>query len=152
MRRWLREVALKPWQSRSQIFIRDPDFRTVAQRVLDLYARTFEGIPLGKDEFVLSCDEKDLDPGPLESGASSVALPQCLQPCAGGVILPRWRGCMRQAGYLGWHGQAQRRRYECEHGFQISGGEVGKATLVQSAKAGADFAERDPSPPFRVAM
>ncbi|REE61397.1 transposase [Streptomyces sp. 3212.3] len=58
VRRWLREDALKPWQYRSWIFIRDPDFRTRAQRVLDLYTRTFEGAPLGEDEYVLSSDEK----------------------------------------------------------------------------------------------
>ncbi|WTT40904.1 IS630 family transposase [Kitasatospora sp. NBC_00085] len=58
VRRWLREDALKPWQYRSWIFIRDPDFRAKAQRVLDLYARTFEGIPLGEDEYVISSDEK----------------------------------------------------------------------------------------------
>jgi len=58
VRRWLREDALKPWQYRSWIFIRDPNFRAEAQRVLDLYARTFEGVPLGEDEYVLSSDEK----------------------------------------------------------------------------------------------
>ncbi|MFJ2582921.1 IS630 family transposase [Kitasatospora aureofaciens] len=58
VRRWLREDALKPWQCRSWIFIRDPNFRAKAQRVLDLYARTFEGVPLGEDEYVLSSDEK----------------------------------------------------------------------------------------------
>ncbi|WP_419992664.1 IS630 family transposase [Streptomyces boninensis] len=58
VRRWLREDALKPWQYRSWIFLRDPDFRTKAQRVLDLYDRTFEGAPLGEDEYVLSSDEK----------------------------------------------------------------------------------------------
>ncbi|WP_328618810.1 IS630 family transposase [Streptomyces sp. NBC_00354] len=58
VRRWLREDALKPWQNRSWIFIRDPDFRAKAQRVLDLYARTFDGVPLGEDEYVVSSDEK----------------------------------------------------------------------------------------------
>ncbi|WP_406016771.1 IS630 family transposase [Streptomyces sp. NBC_00984] len=58
VRRWLREDALKPWQYRSWIFIRDPDFRAKAQRVLDLYARTFEGFPLGEDQYVVSSDEK----------------------------------------------------------------------------------------------
>jgi transposase len=58
VRRWLREDAIKPWQYRSWIFIRDPDFRTKAQRVLDLYSRTFQGGPLGEDEYVLSSDEK----------------------------------------------------------------------------------------------
>ncbi|MEU1628442.1 IS630 family transposase [Streptomyces sp. NPDC020096] len=58
VRRWLRQDALKPWQYRSWIFIRDPDFRAKAQRVLDLYARTYEGEPLGPDEYVVSSDEK----------------------------------------------------------------------------------------------
>ncbi|WP_406152851.1 IS630 family transposase [Streptomyces sp. NBC_01023] len=58
VRRWLREDALKPWQYRSWIFIRAPNFRAKAQRVLDLYARTFEGVPLGEDEYVVSSDEK----------------------------------------------------------------------------------------------
>lgn len=37
VRRWLAEDALKPWQYQSWIFITDPDFRSKAQRVLDLY-------------------------------------------------------------------------------------------------------------------
>ena len=44
--RWLAEDALKPWQHRSWIFIRDPDFGAKASRVLDLYARRFQGRPL----------------------------------------------------------------------------------------------------------
>jgi transposase len=58
VRRWLRQDVIKPWQYRFWIFIRDPDFRAKAQRVLDLYARTYEGEPLGPDEYVLSSDEK----------------------------------------------------------------------------------------------
>jgi transposase len=50
VRRWLRDDALKPWQRRSWIFIRDPNFRATAQRVLDLYARISDGTPLGEDE------------------------------------------------------------------------------------------------------
>jgi hypothetical protein len=45
VRRWLHQDALRPWQYRSWIFIRDPDFRAKAQRALDLYARTFAGVP-----------------------------------------------------------------------------------------------------------
>ncbi|MEY9997300.1 transposase [Streptomyces sp. V4I8] len=56
--RWLDRDALKPWQHRSWIFITDPDFRTRAQRVLDLYARTWQSQPLGEDEYVISADEK----------------------------------------------------------------------------------------------
>ena len=58
VRRWLRQDAIKPRQYRSWISIRDPLFRAKAQRVLDLYARIFEGVALGEDEYVLSSDEK----------------------------------------------------------------------------------------------
>jgi hypothetical protein len=58
VRRWLAEDALKPWQHRSWIFIRDPDFRAKASRVLDLYAGSWDGVPLGADEYVLCADEK----------------------------------------------------------------------------------------------
>ncbi|WP_405957985.1 IS630 family transposase [Streptomyces phaeochromogenes] len=58
VRRWLAEDALKPWQHRSWIFITDPHFRPRAERVLNLYARTFEGATLGTDEYVISADEK----------------------------------------------------------------------------------------------
>ena len=58
VRRWLAEDAIKPWQHRSWIFPRDPDFAVKAGRVLDLYARSFDGEPLGEDDYVLSADEK----------------------------------------------------------------------------------------------
>ncbi|MEU6019737.1 IS630 family transposase, partial [Streptomyces sp. NPDC047515] len=58
VRRWLKDDALKPWQYRSWIFIRDPGFRPKAARIMDLYARTFDGAPLGEDEYVISSDEK----------------------------------------------------------------------------------------------
>lgn len=58
VRRWLYEDAIKPWQHRSWIFPRDPDFAAKAARVLDLYARTWCGIELGADEYVISADEK----------------------------------------------------------------------------------------------
>ncbi len=58
VRRWLAEDAIKPWQYRSWIFIRDPDFTAKAGRVLDLYARIWDGVPLGTDEYVMSSDEK----------------------------------------------------------------------------------------------
>jgi hypothetical protein len=56
--RWLAEDAIKPWQHRSWIFPRDPDFGPKAARVLDLYARQWEGRPLGPGEYVISADEK----------------------------------------------------------------------------------------------
>ena len=58
VRRWLDADALKPWQYRSWIFIRDPDFHAKAARVLDLYAGVWDGKPLGPDEYVISADEK----------------------------------------------------------------------------------------------
>jgi len=56
--RWLSADAIKPWQHRSWIFITDPDFRAKTERVLDLYARTWQGTPLGAEEYVISADEK----------------------------------------------------------------------------------------------
>ncbi len=58
VRRWLHADAIKPWRYRSWIFPRDPDFATKAARVLDLYARVFDGVPLGPDDYVISADEK----------------------------------------------------------------------------------------------
>jgi hypothetical protein len=48
--RWLHDDALKPWQTRSWIFPRDPRFAAKAGRVLDLYARVFDGRRLRPDE------------------------------------------------------------------------------------------------------
>jgi len=56
--RWLSEDAIRPWARRSWIFPRDPDFETKAGRVLDLYARRWDGKRLGKRDFVISSDEK----------------------------------------------------------------------------------------------
>ena len=56
--RWLHEDAIRPWQHRTWIFPRDPDFAVKAGRILDLYARQYDGSPLATDEFVISADEK----------------------------------------------------------------------------------------------
>jgi hypothetical protein len=56
--RWLHDDALKPWQQRSWIFLRDPDFARKAGRVLDLYQRRFEGRRLRPNEYVICADEK----------------------------------------------------------------------------------------------
>jgi transposase len=58
VRRWLATDAIKPWQHRSWIFPRDPDFEAKAARVLDLYARQWQGKPLGLHDYVISADEK----------------------------------------------------------------------------------------------
>ena len=54
--RWLHYDALRPWQQRSWVFPRDPDFE--AARVLDLYEGRWEGRLLHPGEFVISADEK----------------------------------------------------------------------------------------------
>src|SRR3954453_4595887 len=75
VRRWLHADAIRPWQHRSWIFPRDPQFAAKAARVLDLYAGIVDGVGLGEDEYVLSADEKsqlqalarrapELPPGP----------------------------------------------------------------------------------------
>jgi transposase len=56
--RWLDADPIKPWQHRSWIFPRDPDFAVKAGRVLDLYERQFQGGRLEPGEFVISADEK----------------------------------------------------------------------------------------------
>ena len=56
--RWLSADAIRPWRVRSWLFPRDPDFAAKAGRILDLYARRWEGIPLDPTEYVLSADEK----------------------------------------------------------------------------------------------
>ena len=56
--RWLNEDAIRPWQHRSWIFPRDPNFAWKAGRILDLYERVWEGEPLADDDFVISTDEK----------------------------------------------------------------------------------------------
>jgi transposase len=58
VRRVLTEDALKPWQYQSWIFITDPDFQPKAERVLDLYQRVWDGKPLGRNDYVISADEK----------------------------------------------------------------------------------------------
>jgi hypothetical protein len=46
------------WRYRSWSFPRDPAFAAKAGRVLDLYARVFQGQELGAGEHVISADEK----------------------------------------------------------------------------------------------
>ncbi len=56
--RWLHQDAIRPWQHRSWVFPRDPDFAAKAGRILDLYERRWQGRSLRKNEFVVSADEK----------------------------------------------------------------------------------------------
>src|SRR5271155_2423157 len=54
--RWLARDALKPWQHRSWISVRDPQFAARAARVLDLYAGMWDGQPLGEGDYVICAD------------------------------------------------------------------------------------------------
>jgi len=56
--RWLSEDEIKPWQHRSWIFPRDPDFTAKAGRILDLYGGRWEGELLHPGDYVVCCDEK----------------------------------------------------------------------------------------------
>lgn len=56
--RWLSEDAIKPWNHRTWVFPRAPDFEAKAARILDLYEGVWEGRALGEDEWVISADEK----------------------------------------------------------------------------------------------
>jgi hypothetical protein len=83
VRRWLAADALKLWQHRTWIYPRDPDFAAKAARALDLYARTWDGEPLGEGDLVICADEKTsiqarcrchptLPPGPDDAGRARV--------------------------------------------------------------------------------
>ena len=56
--RWLSNDAIKPWQYRSWIFPRDPDFAEKAAIILDLYQNTWNGKKLKANDYVISSDEK----------------------------------------------------------------------------------------------
>ena len=56
--RWLSEDAIKPWQYRSWIFPRDPEFTAKAGRILDLYGGRWEGELLHPGDYVVCADEK----------------------------------------------------------------------------------------------
>ena len=56
--RWLSEDAIRPWNHRSWLFPRDPDFEAKGGRILDLYEGVWEGSALGPDDWVISADEK----------------------------------------------------------------------------------------------
>ncbi len=56
--RWLDQDAIRPWQHRSWIFPRDPNFEEKAARVLDLYQGCWQNQALGSDEYIISADEK----------------------------------------------------------------------------------------------
>jgi hypothetical protein len=56
--RWLSRDAIKPWQYRTWLFLRDPAFASKAGPILDLYEKQWIGIPLGPRDYVTCTDEK----------------------------------------------------------------------------------------------
>jgi hypothetical protein len=58
VRRILADHPLKPWQYRSWIYPRDPDFEAKATVILDLYQGCYQGKPLGPGDRILSFDAK----------------------------------------------------------------------------------------------
>ena len=56
--RWLAEDAIRPWNYRSWIFPRDPNFAVKAGRILDLYEGRWEGQLLEPGDFVVCADQK----------------------------------------------------------------------------------------------
>jgi hypothetical protein len=50
--------AIKPWQYKYWLFPREPHFVEKAGRVLDLYAGSWQGAPLGPQDHLISADEK----------------------------------------------------------------------------------------------
>jgi hypothetical protein len=56
--RWLSADAIRPWNYRSWIFPRDPDFVAKASRILDLYEGRWNGELLHPGDFVVCADEK----------------------------------------------------------------------------------------------
>ena len=74
--RWLHQDAIRPWYHRSWVFPRDPDFAAKANRVLDLYARQWQGSELQDDEFVLSADEKTSIPARRRKHATQNCRPR----------------------------------------------------------------------------
>jgi DDE superfamily endonuclease/Homeodomain-like domain len=79
--RYLAEDAIRPWQWRSWIFPRDPNFAEKAGRVLDLYERRWEGKLLHPGDYVISADEK----------SQLQALRGCHEPAAPGPGRPGLR-------------------------------------------------------------
>jgi hypothetical protein len=54
----LSEDAIRPWNFRSWIFPRDPQFKAKAGPILDLYEGRWEGALLEPGAFVVCADEK----------------------------------------------------------------------------------------------
>lgn len=104
--RWLSADAIKPWQYRSWIFPRDPDFAQKAARVLDLYQGMWEEKRLRPNDYVISADEKTSIQARNRQGLSTSAAPnRCrrvefeYQRCGALAYLAAWD--VRRANVFG---------------------------------------------------
>ena len=97
--RWLSRDAIRPWHHRSWIFPRDPLFAEKAGRVLDLYAGSSQGQPLGPNDFVICARRED-----QRSGAP----PQASQPGTASRTADACRARVRAQGRLGPLGRVGR--------------------------------------------
>ncbi len=77
--RWLHEDAIRPWFHRSWIYPRDPNFIEKAGRVLDLYAKQWEGKSLEPNDYVICADEKTSIQARIRKHPTS-------HPCSGGPM------------------------------------------------------------------
>jgi hypothetical protein len=73
--RWLSADAIKPWQYRSWIFPRDPNFAEKAGRILDLYQGFWNGKRLRPNDYVISSDEKTSIQARNRNGLHTATLP-----------------------------------------------------------------------------
>ena len=84
--RWLDQDAIRPWQHRSWIFPRDPQFEEKAGRVLDLYQGCWQDEALGSDEYVISADEKTSIQARLRTHRTEAPAPGPANACALSLI------------------------------------------------------------------
>lgn len=77
--RWLSADAIKPWQFRSWIFPRDPDFAQKASRILDLYQGIWNGKRLKPNDYVISADEKTSIQARNRNSLHTACAPGCCQ-------------------------------------------------------------------------
>ena len=71
--RWLADDAIRPWQYRSWIYPRDPNFLEKAGPVLDMYAGRWEGKLLEPGDMVISAPHTGRAPGRPSAGSSGRA-------------------------------------------------------------------------------
>jgi DDE superfamily endonuclease len=74
--RILHDADLKPWRYQYWIFPRDPRFAEKAEVILDLYAGFWRGKPLGRNDYIISSDEKT-------SIQARIRCHPCLNPAPG---------------------------------------------------------------------